>query len=515
MIRVEIGHYAPLELTLFDGSMNRGVKAEVRSMLGALLDTVNLSHSANGLYIGAWLGNTLGYFHVSYIVFTDLTYAVVDDFYTSPAEVFSVENPITLNISVQQIADAIWDSKIVDHTDNGSFGKMLDEQVSTRADKLDVADIDARLDVIEADIGYIPTVVGDATLAKQNDILSAVSTKANQVTADSILVRVNDIPTNPLLTTDGRLGHLDVAISTRSAPSDIETIKGTGWSTNDTLKEIRDAIGAPTDISPVMASLDDIKGAGFSSATDSLAVMSGNVIDAKDAAQSSAYYSLAAYNSISGKASQTTVDEILIALSAIPTNPVLTNDARINRLDANISSRSTQTSVDEIKGAGFNSNVHSLKNIYDTLAASDHSVEIITLLNDINDQIPSLALQTTLLSTKAAVDTIPLDGVRVNDPRLSLLDVAISSRLSTADFNVIKGAGFTTSNDSLFAISQKLSTVCTVGDISSIIVELYKIEGADFSTYADSLKAANDKAIADRNVLKADLTALLSSGEEF
>jgi hypothetical protein len=414
-----------------------------------------------------------------------------------------------------QIADAVWDEQSSGHVAAGSFGSHLDTPVTTRADKVDVLGIQNHLDSIDSAIDALPTSAGDATLAKQNDILSAISGKATQTTADSILSRANLIPINPLLTNDSRLGRIDATISSRATPADLEVIKGAGWSDAATLKAIRDAIPAPCDISTILASLEDIKGAGFDQISDSLSVLSENVVDAKNAAQSAASNSQAAYNAIASKASQDTADHILEAIGDIPTNPLLDNDIRINRLDANISTRSTQVSVDEMKGVGFNSNVHSLKNIYDRIVASDQNDLIIALLNSIDGQIPALALQTTLLSTKAAVDVIPLDVLRVSDPRLDNLDVAVSTRLSTEDFNIIKGAGFNTSNDSLFAIRQKVDTTCTVNDINSIIAELFKIEGSGFSTVADSLKAANDKAIADRNVIKADLTALLSDGEGF
>jgi len=78
---------------------------------------------------------------------------------------------------------------------------------------------------------------------------------------------------------------------------------------------------------------------------------------------------LALEATVSTKASQTSVN-------AIPTNPLLTNDARLNNLDATISTRATQTSV----------------------------------------------------------NAIPTNPLLTNDARLNNLDAAISSRLSTSGY---------------------------------------------------------------------------------
>jgi len=421
-----------------------------------------------------------------------------------------------LSIDYAAIADAVWDELKSGHNIAGSFGSLLDVAVSSRCASTDCASVLSSLNALHLKVDTLPTACGDATLTMQNSILSAIGTKASQTSLDSAIAGINAIPTNPLLANDSRIDRLDADVSTRLSTSDFNVIKGAGFNAStDTLEAIRDAIGAPVDLSPVLNDLSDIKGAGFNTGTDSLKEIRIQVDSTKASADNAAANALDAYNATASRSSQASVDAIATDVSAIPTNPLLDNDSRINRLDADISTRATQVSVDEIKGSGFNASTDTLEAIRNAIDASNCCSLVLANQADILNKLAGTALESTLIGIITDIAAIPTNPLLDNDARLDHLDADISSRLSTPDFNIIKGGGFDQSTDTLESISDKLNDMCIASDLNAILSELDLIKGTGFQTIADSLKALNDKAIADRNVLKADLTALMSTGEGF
>jgi len=139
---------------------------------------------------------------------------------------------------------------------------------------------------------------------------------------------------------------------------------------------------------------------------------------------------------ISSRSSQTSV-------SNIRSNILLNTDARLTNLDAAISSRSTQASVTAIP--------------VNPLLTTD------SRLNNIDTRISSRASESTARA-------IPTNPVLATDARLNNLDAAVSSRLSTAGYTAPDNAGVTSLNSKLTtgrannldnldaAVSSRLST---------------------------------------------------------
>lgn len=157
----------------------------------------------------------------------------------------------------------------------------LDAAISTRAAATVLAQamggtFNPATDSLEAITDLINSkTYGNATQAKQDQILNALAGAALEATAQSILTRVTSIPTNPLLTNDARLNNLDATISSRATDNDMQAIKGVGFNgTTDSLAAISAAAGGgSTDLTPVLASLADIKGSGFVSGQHDLATI--------------------------------------------------------------------------------------------------------------------------------------------------------------------------------------------------------------------------------------------------
>jgi hypothetical protein len=90
MITVELGQQAPLILTLFDGASDRGVRAVVRSVTGDLITSINLVHIGEGSYTGVRPVSSLGYFVITFTVYTDGTYSREDENYEITSETYCV-----------------------------------------------------------------------------------------------------------------------------------------------------------------------------------------------------------------------------------------------------------------------------------------------------------------------------------------------------------------------------------------------------------------------------------------
>jgi hypothetical protein len=133
---------------------------------------------------------------------------------------------------------------------------------------------------------------------------------------------VDAIPTNPALANDSRFDFLDAAISSRA------TDAGAGNVQTD-ITEILTRLGVP---SPDLASQMLITRLIAERLDTDLTTARAANLDNLDAP-------------VSSRASQTSVD-------AIPTNPALTNDPRFDNLDAPITSRATNEGV-ALAGAGI------------------------------------------------------------------------------------------------------------------------------------------------------------------
>lgn len=419
------------------------------------------------------------------------------------------------------IADAVWDEATAGHNIVGTFGARLDVAISSRASDADMqaikgAGFNGGTDSLESIRDSISGIVagGDATLAKQNDILAALATKASQTSVNNLQVSVNAIPTNPLLTTDIRLNNLDQPVSSRLSASAFDVIKGAGFNAStDTLEAIRDAVDAGLDLSPVLTELTQIKGAGFASGTDSLSALEPKILAAQTAAQAAETAASNAESAVATKASQASVDALQVSVNARPTNPLLTTDPRLNNLNAPIANVVTQTQFNEIKGATFNAATDSLEAISNKVDAIDAGDATLAKQNQIIALFGGLALETTLQTARSEIAAIPTNPLLTVDARLNNLDATISSRATDNDMQLIKGSGFASVDDSLAAIKDAISAANL--DLSPVLSELTIIKGSGFLGTSDSLKALNDIAKVERSQIKSDTSAILAVGEPF
>ena len=145
---------------------------------------------------------------------------------------------------------------------------------------------------------------------ESNDI-SGITT---DIAAKASQTSVTAIPTNPLLTTDSRLNNLDAQVSTRLATSGYTAPPATVvLAANQTCNITGNLSGS---VGSVTGSVGSVAG----SVGGSVASVTGGVT------------LIAAYDAAKSAASQASV-------SAIPTNPLLTTDVRLNNLDAQVSTR--------------------------------------------------------------------------------------------------------------------------------------------------------------------------------
>jgi hypothetical protein len=420
-----------------------------------------------------------------------------------------------------QIADAVWDEGRAGHVAVGSFGEVIDAKVSTRASQVSLdqvrgAGFNGATDSLEAirdKIDTLPTSAGDATLANQSTIIASLAGKANQSTLLSVQAGVAAIPTNPLLTGDSRLNNLDATISSRATQVSINDIKGPGFVAGDDLHSIKLAVVASVDLSPVLADLSLIKGAGFSSATDALRPIRVQVDAAKLSADDAATSAASAEAAVATKASQASVNSLSAAVALIPTNPALASDPRFANLDATISSRAAATVLAQVFGPTFNPSTDTLEAIRDAVGAIVPGDAQQSTLVAVQGVVATLATAAGLSSLASAVSAIPLNPLLTTDVRLNRLDANISSRSSDSDMQQVKGTGFASVTDSLAAIRAALNTANL--DLSPVLAELEVMQGVGFNDALDALKPANDTAKAERATIKADTQSLLSSGEGF
>ena len=84
MIVADLGVDVPLQLVLSDGATGLFPQVTIYNSAGAVAGTVNLSHTANGLYQGTFLAadNTaVGKFSVLFIIYSDVGHTLVDETY--------------------------------------------------------------------------------------------------------------------------------------------------------------------------------------------------------------------------------------------------------------------------------------------------------------------------------------------------------------------------------------------------------------------------------------------------
>lgn len=96
MLSVVVGEDVVLDLALADGDTGSFPQAIVYNSAGAVVATVNLSHVADGLYQGTFLGadnSVLGIFAAHFIVYQDPGHTITANKYDRVSEDLVVSTP--------------------------------------------------------------------------------------------------------------------------------------------------------------------------------------------------------------------------------------------------------------------------------------------------------------------------------------------------------------------------------------------------------------------------------------
>lgn len=227
------------------------------------------------------------------------------------------------------------------NTDTSGTGALLESSASSTT-----ADLVADTVLSEAVADHSGTA---GSLAAIIDTISTLTTRVDGLIEDSSgdrfttkaletapIADVSGIPTNPLLTDDARLNNLDVAVSTRSSHAAPDL---SGLSTFDATS---DSVTIGTNNDKTGYSLTQ----AFPTNFDSLSIDGSGQVTAGNMRGTDGANTVAPDNASIADILADTGTDIPNAIAAIPTNPLLTNDARLNNLDATISSRSSHPAPD-------------------------------------------------------------------------------------------------------------------------------------------------------------------------
>ena len=373
--------------------------------------------------------------------------------------------------SASSIATAVWDRLLSGHTTTGSAGKALADagggsspsiiasavrsELTTELGRID-ATVSSRL----ASAGY--TAPDNATISTINTKLGTPTTSVSaDIATRASQTSVNAIPTTTLLSTDLRLDNLDATVSSRlptstyTAPISAATIAtqvrtelGVELGRIDTTISSRNATTPPTAVQ-IRTELDTnstkldvavstrLAGVSYTipptasqvatQVRTELTTELGRLDTAISTRLSSAGYtspdnttigtintkigtpSISVSADIATRASQTTLD-------AIPTTTLLSNDSRLNNLDATISSR--------LATVGYSAPVSAA-----TLASqvrTELSVELARIDVATSSRLASVSytIPPTVTAIRSEIDT-----------NSTKLDVAVSTRLASGTYS--------------------------------------------------------------------------------
>lgn len=274
------------------------------------------------------------------------------------------------------------------HTTPSTHGRALDVFVKNS----DTAALIADAVWDESLAGH---VAGGSMGANQNliDDIPTNPLLTNDSRLDNLDAPISDIPTNPLLTDDARLDHLDADISSRESESDAATRASTNQTEHDATQSAIDALessSAPT------------------------------VEEIADAVWDEAILGHTGEGSLGG------------LLSSIPTNPLLTNDSRLDNLDAPISDIPTNPVLaDDVRLDYLDASVSSRESEVD---ASTRSSANISEHDDTQALIEAMEISPAEIADavwdELAADHVTAGTMGLNENRL---DATVSSRESEAN----------------------------------------------------------------------------------
>jgi hypothetical protein len=238
---------------------------------------------------------------------------------------------------------------------------------------------------------------------------------------------VNNIPTNPLLTTDSRLNNLDAAISSRATASSVSSIASTLGTPVSTISN--DIASVKSDTNQTAGRVDVTLSTrstqtSLSSLISTVGSPVGSSVSADIASVNSAVNTT--NSNVSTRASQTSVDS-LTSTVGIPTTTIAGDIASVKtdtnqtagRVDVTLSTRATQTSVNNISTT------------IGTPAYGSVSGDIASVKSDTSNINSNVDVAVSSRASQTSVNAIPTNPLLTTDSRLGYLanvDVLVSSR---------------------------------------------------------------------------------------
>lgn len=255
-----------------------------------------------------------------------------------------------------------------------------------------------------------------------------------------------------LVTLSGNVSSIDTKVD--DILVDLDEIKGAGFvSSTDSLVEIRTLVASGgADLTPVLDSLDEIKGVGFVTADHSL-FATKTLLDTVDMTTTSTLSTLGSVQSAVANV-DLTVSSIDGKVDIIDVN-VTSIEGKVDIIDANVDT--ALIDLTEIKGAGFNTATDSLEQIRDNIGSTDLT-PVLTSLDEIKG---------------AGFDTL-------TDSLVEIRDNAGSTDLTPVltSLNEIKGTGFDTTTDALVSIADNVLRVLGLSqDNQTITAQTYDANG--------------------------------------
>ncbi len=118
--------FSGFDYAAFDLDSGLFVAADIVSVetgSAIIVARIHFTYVMGGVYFGSFTGSVGGVCHVIKLVFTDGTYTTPDTDYAPGSASFQLTSFSSLSLS--EIADAVWDADLADHTTSGTFGVFV------------------------------------------------------------------------------------------------------------------------------------------------------------------------------------------------------------------------------------------------------------------------------------------------------------------------------------------------------------------------------------------------------
>lgn len=381
--------------------------------------------------------------------------------------------------NVSAIADAVWDEVRTGHNTAGTFGEYIDAAISSRAAASSITSIGNDVTYIKNKSDQIFSQTDAATIA--GAVWNAA--RSSYTASGSFGEASQGVLSAARATLIDNLSRLDVVVSTRADQTTASAAAASASSVDGKLTSGRAAA-----LDNLDAQVSTRASQTSVNALPSVGAIADGVWDEATAGHNSA-------GTFGAK-----VTSLANGPTAADVADAVWDEARAGHvaagsfgevLDAKVSLRATQTSVDDIKGTGFNASTDTLEKIRDKIDTLPTTAGDATAANQatIISALGTKASQSSVNTLQTSVNAIPTNPALTTDPRLANLDATISSRAQEATLTQIKGAGFNASTDTLEAIRDAVAAGLDAGPI---LADLAQIKGVGFNSADHSLKEISD-----------------------